>query len=112
MRIQNILASAALGMALTGHAFAGDLKPIQSQTIDLGSVGGDAYYTVQKDGFHVVATFGQRDASARPVRFQAVLLPGQAVTFSTPRSASEQPLSFSIRRQDERVVVSAADLTN
>jgi hypothetical protein len=112
MRIQTILASVALGVALTGHAFAGDLKPIQSQSIDLGGVAGDAYYTVQKDGFHVVATFAQRDPEATPVRFQAVLLPGQAVTFSTPRSVGEQPVSFSIKRQDERVVVSTAELTN
>lgn len=112
MRIQAILAASAFAIAVSSHAFAGDLKPVQSQSIDLGGVAGDAYYIVQKDGFHVVATFAQRDSAAAPVRFQAVLLPGQAVTFSTPRAAGEQPVSFSIKRQDERVVVSTAELIN
>jgi hypothetical protein len=112
MRIQTLFATAALGLALSGHAFAGDLKPVQSQAIDLGGVAGDAYYTVEKDGFHVVATFAQRDAGATPVRFQAILQPGQAVTFSTPRSVGEPPVSFSIKRHDERVVVSTTELIN
>ena len=112
MRIQAILAASVFGIAVSSHAFAGNLNPVQSQSIDLGGVAGDAYYTIQKDGFHVVATFAPRDSAAAPVRFQAVLLPGQAVTFSTPRAVGEQPVSFSIKRQDERVVVSAADLIN
>jgi hypothetical protein len=111
MRISSFLTAAALGMALSGQALADDLKPVQSQTIDLGDVAGDAYYTVQQDGYHVVATFAERGGS-RPVRFQTVLAPGQAVTFSTPRAAGEQPVSVSIRRQDGRVTVLRPALSN
>jgi hypothetical protein len=112
MRIQSLLAAAALGVAVSGQASAGDLKPVQSQSIDLGGVAGDAYYTVERDGFHVVATFAQRVDGGTPVRFRAVLAPGQAVSFSAPRKIGEQPVSFSIKRQDGRVVVSKAELIN
>lgn len=111
MRILAII-TAALGIAVSGPVFANDLKPVQSQSINLGSVAGDAYYTVEQDGFHVVATFAQRDGSTTPVRFQAVLSPGQAITFSSPRIVGEPPLSLSIRRQDQRVIVDQAVLTN
>jgi hypothetical protein len=112
MRVQSVILAAVLGLAVSGPALARDLQPVQSQGIDLGDVAGDAYYTVEQDGFHVVATFAQRDGTSTPVRFQAVLAPGQGVTFSTPRAVGEQPVSVSIRRQDQRLIVAKAALTN
>jgi hypothetical protein len=117
MRFPSFVMAAAFGIAVSGPALSSDamaaeLQPIQSQSIDLGDVAGDAYYTVEQDGFHVVATFANRDGGSTPVRFEAVLSPGQAVTFSTPRAAGEQPVSFSIKRQDERVIVAKTALTN
>ena len=99
MRFTAFTMIAALGLALSGTAHADELRPAQSHGIKLGSVAGDAYYTVRQDGYHVVATFTQRDGSGAPVRFHAVLAPGQAVTFSSPRGVGEQPVSLSIRRQ-------------
>jgi len=104
--------AAVLGAGVSGPALARDLQPVQSQSIDLGDVAGDAYYTVEQDGYHVVATFAQRDGTTTPMRVQAVLSPGQQLTFSTPRAEGEQPVSFSIRRQDRRVIISKAALTN
>ena len=112
MRSHSLILAAALGIGASATALAKDLKPAQSQSIDLGDVAGDAYYTVEQDGFHVVATFGQRDTSGTPMRVQAVLSPGQNVTFSTPRAAGEQPVSYSIRRQDQQVIVAYTPLTN
>jgi hypothetical protein len=112
MRLQSLMIAAVLGLAVSGPALARDLQPIQNQNIDLGDVAGDAYYTVEQDGYHVVATFAQRDGNSTPVRVQAVLAPGQEVTFSTPRAYGEQPVSFSIRRQDQRVIIAKAALTN
>ena len=111
MRLTAFTAIVALGLALTGTAHADELRPAQSHTINLGNVGGDAYYTVRPDGYHVVATLTQRDGSFTPVRFHAVLAPGQAVTFSSPRGVGEQPVSLSIRRQGARVIVGEALLT-
>ncbi len=112
MRFPSFMTAAALGIAVSGAAMADDLRPIETQIIDLGDVAGDAYYTVQQDGYHVVATFADREGGSRPVRFQAVLSPGQAVTFSSPGAVGEQPVSFSIKRQDSRVIVARAILSN
>lgn len=116
MRLNQTILAVAFGVALSGAAATGaqaaDLRPIQSQSIDLGDVSGDAYYTVEPDGFHVVATFAQREGSRTPVRFQTVLSPGQAVIFSSPRAVGEQPVSFRIERQDGRVIVAKAAITN
>jgi hypothetical protein len=112
MRIHSILAAAAFGLSFTGAALAADLKPIQDQAIDLGGVAGDAYYTVEPDGFHVVATFAQRDASATPMRFETVLSSGQTVTFSTPRAAGVAPVGVTLTRQNGRVLVSETKLIN
>ena len=115
MSFYGIAKAAALGLAvsggLAGAAMADGLKPVQSRGIDLGSVAGDAYYTVAPDGFHVVATFAQRDGSGSPMRVQAVLAAGQSVTFSAPRGWGVQPVSVVIRRAGERVVVDQAALT-
>ncbi len=112
MRIHSIAAAAAFGLSFAGTALAADLKPIQDQAIDLGGVGGDAYYTVEPDGYHVVATFAQRDASSTPVRFETVLSSGQTVTFSTPRAAGVPPVSVSLTRQNGRVLVAEAPVVN
>jgi hypothetical protein len=112
MFIKTLIMAASLGMAAIAPAMAGELKPAQSHRINLGGVAGDAYYTVRQDGYHVVATFTQRGGSLTPVRFQAVLSPGQSVTFSTPRGVGEQPVSMSIKRQGERVIVDEAIVTN
>ena len=112
MRIKILTMAASLGLAALGPAMAGELKPAESHGINLGGVAGDAYYTVRQDGYHVVATFTQRDGSRTPVRFQTILTPGQSVTFSTPRGLGEQPVSMSIKRQGEHVIVDEAIVTN
>ncbi len=113
MRLATFILAASLAIpAAAPLARAADLKPAQSQAIDLGDIAGDAYYMVRPDGMHVVATLTQRDGSRRPVRFQTVLAPGQAVTFSTPRGAGEPPVSVSLTRQDGRVIVTKAVLDN
>ena len=112
MQAKTRIVAAALGLALSTPALASEIKPVQSQSIALGDVAGDLYYTVEQDGFHVVATFAHRQAGDTPVRFQAVLAPGQAVIFSSPRAVGEQPVSVSVRRQDQQVIVADAPLIN
>jgi len=98
--------AAAVALALTaGPALAADLQPVQSQAIDLGGIAGDAYYTVEPEGYRVIATFTQRGEAGAPMRFQAVLAPGQSVIVSTPRAAGEPSNAVEIIRQQNRVVV-------
>jgi hypothetical protein len=108
--MQNFRFAAAIAALLTVAvpAVAADLQPIQNQSIDLGDVAGDAYYTVEPDGYRVVATFAQRGQSGTPVRFQALLAPGQSVTFSTPGAVGTAPSAVEIIRQQDRVLVHKA----
>jgi hypothetical protein len=108
MNISTIALAAALGLSLAGIAHANDLGPVENQAIDLGTVTGDAFYTVQPDGYHVTATLG----TVVPLRFQAVLASGQALSVSTPRALGEQPVSVSIRREENRIIVTQTPVTN
>ena len=108
-----ILAAATLTLALTaGSARADVARPAEGRSIDLGEVSGVAYYTVERDGFRVVTTLAQGEAGT-PVRFEAVLAPGQSVVLSTPGGVSVAPDAVEISRRDDRVLVrGAAAVTN
>ncbi len=96
-------------------AAAERLKPVQAHGIDLGPASGVAYYTVERGGFRVVVTLAQRGEDATvPVRFEAVLAPGQSVVLSTPRGAGIPPDAVEISRHADTVLVrqGAAAVTN
>jgi hypothetical protein len=105
-------AVAVLALGSAAPCLAGSVKPIQNISINLGAVAGDAYYTVEPDGFKVVATFAQRGEDGKPVRFIAVLAPGQHVVFSTPRSVNEPADTVEIIRQNDAVLVQRLPVTN
>ena len=83
MDLRPTFLAATLALATLGAAHADGLRPIEARSIDLGAVTGTAYYTVDPDGYRVVATVAQ-GAAGTPVRFEAVLSPGQTVRLSTP----------------------------
>jgi hypothetical protein len=107
MTSRRMIIGAASALMVIGAAHAGELQPIRPQMIDLGHVSGVAYYTIERDGFHVVATLAEGEFGT-PVRFQAVLLPGQNVVLSTPRAVGLPPVSFEISRRGDEVVVAEA----
>src|ERR1700738_3078322 len=78
MNIKQTALAAALALLSLGSAHAEGLKPFQGRVIDLGDVSGVAYYTVQRDGFRVVATLAKKAEDAVPVRVVAVLAPAKA----------------------------------
>ena len=96
------------------RAAAERLKPVQAHGIDLGAASGVAYYTVERDGFRVVATLAQEGQDGAPVRVEAVLAPGQSVVLSTPRGAGIPPDAVEISRHADTVLVrqAAAAVTN
>ena len=68
MSIRSMLFAAAFGIASLASARADNLRPIEGKSIDLGGISGVAYYTVERDGFHVVATLAQgRGRNADPL---------------------------------------------
>src|ERR1700746_106372 len=86
MSIRSMLVAAGFPVASREAAHADGLRPIDAKSIDLGEVSGVAYYTVERDGFHVVTTLAQGMAGT-PIRVVCVLTPGESVVFSTPHQA-------------------------
>ena len=113
MTIRRSILATAFGLAVpfAVAAQASELKPIEGRAINFGRVSGVVYYTVERQGLHVVATLAQGD-SGKPVRIEAILAPGQSVTLSAPRGVGKAPDTVSIRRHDDRILVEAAPVTN
>ena len=112
MTIRSTLLSAISALAFVGAAAHADsLRPIEGRSIRLGEVSGIAYYTVERDGFRVVATLAQGEQGT-PVRVEAVHAPGQCVVLSTPREAGVAPDAVEISRQDDRLLVRGPAVTN
>lgn len=70
---------------------------------------GVAYYTVESDGFHVVATVSTPGSSA-PVRMAATLLPGQKVTLSTAAPVGHSDAELALVREGDSIHVEQAPL--
>ncbi len=108
MNIKQTTLAAAFALAAIGPAHVEGLKPLHGQVIDLGDVSGVAYYTVERDGFRVVATLAKKDEDAVPVRVVAVLAPGQSLTLSTPHKAGIPPDAVDFIRRADTVLVNKA----
>jgi hypothetical protein len=108
MSIRNMLFALAFGIASLTAARAEGLRPIEGRSIDLGEISGIAYYTVERDGFHVVATLAQGEAGT-PIRVVSVLVPGQRVVLSTPQQVGAIEIS---RKGDSVLVRKASTASN
>ena len=103
MSIRNMIFAVTFVIASLTTAHAEGVRPMEGKSIDLGGISGIAYYTVERDGFRVVATLGQGETGT-PIRVVSVLAPGQRVLLSTP----QQVAAIEISRQGDRVLVSKA----
>ncbi|GJD48928.1 hypothetical protein OPKNFCMD_1654 [Methylobacterium crusticola] len=101
-----VLPVAALALAVSSAAGAAELRPAQAHSLDLGPVQGTAYYTVESDGYRLVATLAAADAAAVPVRVVATLAPDQRVSLSVPGAAGPGPVVAFARRGDRVEVAS------
>ena len=111
MTIRRTILATALTLAFAGAAHAGDFPPLAAKSIELGAVSGVAYYTVEHDGFRVVAILAQGETGT-PVRFETLLAPGQSVVLSTPGDEGPVGKTIEISRRDNQVLVQDAALTN
>ena len=103
--------AAVIALTASGAAHADALRPIQSRSIDLGTIAGNAYYTVEPNGFRLVATLAQGDTGT-PVRFEALLLPGQSVVLSSPHEVGIAADAVEIVRRDDELLVNEPSVTN
>ena len=98
-----VAATLALGLLAPTGGHAGELRPVEGHSFDLGSLRGVAYYTVEPEGYRVVATLAAENAS--PVRVTAVLTADQSVTLSVPGALGEGSASLRIDRAGDHVTV-------
>ncbi|ACA17027.1 conserved hypothetical protein [Methylobacterium sp. 4-46] len=96
--------SLALVLLSAGAAGATELRPGHAHNLDLGPYRGVAYYTVERDGYRVVATLASAE---RPVRLVATLAPDQRVSLSVPGQRDEAPAEIAFARRGDRVEVMA-----
>jgi hypothetical protein len=109
--ILSALAVSAVTLASVDVAAAQEIAPAAAYRIDLGSVGGVAYYTVADEGYRVVATLGS-GADAAPVRFTATLAPAQRLNISVPGTAGAGSQAIDIVRDGDRIVVVPTEIVS
>jgi hypothetical protein len=105
MRTTVTLLSLVAGLCAAGLARSDELTPMAGFSIKLGDALGSAYYTVEKDGYRVVATLATSENTI-PVRIVTTLLSGQKVHLSVPRAVDQSALTVEIERIADRVFVS------
>lgn len=104
------LASLAALAGAAGPVAASELHAYRGQSIDLGSATGVAYFTLEEDGYRVVATIADEDSKA--IRFEAVLAPGQSLVLSAPAPVGQTPVSIRVSREGNSVQLVKLPLTN
>lgn len=93
-------------MARSGGTPApGTLAPLQAQSIKLGPITGIAYYSVEPDGYHLVATLAAGE-DATPMRFETTLTADQKVLLSVPQAAGQPALEVQFARSGDGMSVS------
>lgn len=80
---------------------------IQGATIALGQVTGVAYYTIEPEGYRVIATIAAGYGET-PMRFEAVLTDGQKLLVSVPGTPGTTASKLEIARSGDRLMITDA----
>jgi hypothetical protein len=99
-----LIAFALACMAMSDVSVAGDLAPGNAHSVHLDRFNGVVYYTVEQDGYRVVATLAS-GAAESPIRFISTLASGQRLVIAVPRAGDQPPLDFEILRKGESLLV-------
>lgn len=84
---------------VTAHAEAPVAYPIA-----LGDLHGVAYYTVEPEGIHVVATVMEGEGGS-PMRSSALLRPGQTMRLSSPGEVGQPATELELRADADRLEI-------
>jgi hypothetical protein len=103
-RLNAIILAACVGMS--GSAAAAELAPGSGHSIHLPDFSGVIYYTIEHDGYRVVATLAS-GPEAPPIRFISMLGPGQRVVISVPGAAGKPSKDFEIVRNGDALLAYA-----
>ena len=99
-----LTAFAAAWLPMTGLSMAAELAPINAHRIHFARFDGILYYTVEQDGYRVVATLAS-GPEEMPIRFIATLGPGQRAMISVPQSVDQPSVDFEIFRDGDALIV-------
>lgn len=108
------LLAATLAIACVTTAFATELRPARSSTVDLGTFRGSAYYTVEAGGYRVVATLAAVNTGTdqpQVIRMVTTLNADQTVHLSVPGTmgADGRDSTIAFSRRGDRVEIASAD---
>ena len=103
-RLNAIVLAACVGMS--GGTAVAELAPDSGHSIHLADFSGVVYYTIEQDGYRVVATLAS-GPEALPIRFISTLGPGQRVVFSVPGAAGKPSTDFEIVRSGDALLAHA-----
>jgi len=103
-----VLAAAAFAGLTATAASAAELAPGKGQSVRMAGMGGVVYYTVEQDGYRVVATLAS-GAEQQPARFISTLAPGQRMVISVPQAAGQPSVDLEIVREGGLLLVNAPD---
>lgn len=103
--IKRSTAFAVTLLTTTSVAAASELAPGNGHSIHRGRFNGAVYYTVEQEGYRVVATLAS-GADVQPIRFVSTLGPKQRMTISVPQAVGQPPVDFEILRDGATVLVS------
>ena len=92
-------------LSATAVTAASEVSPGNGYSIHLGRFDGGVYYTVEPDGYRVVATLAS-GADAQPIRFASTLQPGQRIVISVPQAVGQPSIDFEIVRDGDAVFMS------
>jgi len=95
----HLAALAFAGVAMTGAAAAAELAPGSAFSVHLARTSGVIYYTVEQNGFRVVATLAAEESA--PVRFISTLSPGESFAVSVPQGADQPPIDLEVKREGD-----------
>jgi hypothetical protein len=94
---------AATAMPSLAGAGTEEVRAAEAKHLQLGEFTGVAYYTVQGEGFHVVATLAEEVGA--PVRFEGILLPGQKIVMSVPGAVGNAARTVAFLRRGDHLLV-------
>lgn len=101
---RNPAAFAIALLAITGTGIASELPPGGGYSIHLDRFNGAVYYTVNQEGYRVVATIAEGN-DGLPVRFVATLTDGQTLAISVPGNLGEPSQLVEFARTGGRLFV-------
>jgi hypothetical protein len=102
--ITRAIACAIACLAMSHAAAAAELAPGHGRSLHLGGFDGTVYYTLEPDGYHVVATMAPRTESP-PIRFVVTLAPGQSMLISVPQAVGEPSIDLQLARVGDTLVI-------